>query len=152
MAGVVAHYVHNSYVPGFGRTAAAIALEAPGASEPSQHAAIAELGQRLAMHVVAAAPQYLSRECVPAAKLAEEADVIRSQLAGTKKSAEVIEKITSGKLGKFFEEACLLEQSYVLDDSGKVSKLVAARAKELGTPITVKGFVRYHLGGSSETQ
>lgn len=152
MAGVVSHYVHNSYVPGFGRTAAAVALEAPGASQPAQREAIAELGQKLAMHVVAAAPAYLSRECVPASKLAEEADVIRSQLAGSKKSAEVIEKITSGKLAKFFDEACLLEQNYVLDDSGKVSKLVAARAKEIGTPISVKGFVRYHLGSSAEAQ
>jgi len=145
--GVVGYYVHNSYVHNFGRTAAAVALEAPGALGTAREA-IAELGQKLAMHAVAAAPQYLSRASVPAVKIAEESDVIRAQLATSKKGADVIDKIMAGKLGKFYEEACLLDQTYVLEDVGKVSTLVATRAKELETEIVVTGFARYHLGGT----
>lgn len=157
VAGVIARYVHNAYVPGLGRTVAAVVLEAPGLStgaggedERATLEAISELGQKLAMHVVAAAPQYLSRASVPAARVAEEAEIIRSQLAGSNKGADVLEKIASGKLGKFYEEACLLEQSYALGDAGKVGQLVAARAKELGTHIEVKGFARYHLGSAAD--
>lgn len=148
---IVSHYVHNAYAPGLGRTAAVVALSAPGAGEAAR-GALVELGQKLAMHIVAVAPQYLSRESVPAAKLEEESEVIRAQIAGSKKSPDVVAKIVAGKLGKFYEECVLLEQNYVLDDSGKVGKLVAARGKELGVDVTVAGFVRYHLGetGSSE--
>lgn len=149
--GVVAQYVHNSYSPGLGRTAAAVALEAPGASG-STLTAVAELGQKLAMHIVAAAPLYLERADVPALKVEAEAEVIRAQLAETKKPAGVLEKIVQGKLGKFYEDIVLMEQNFALDDSGKVRALVASRAKELGIDITVAGFVRFQLGESSTNQ
>jgi elongation factor Ts len=143
--------VHNTYATDFGRTAAAVVLEAPGASESAREVLL-DLGQKLAMHIVAASPQYLSRESVPADKVEEEAAVVRAQISATmsKKPPEVIEKILNGKLAKFFDETVLLEQNYVLEDAGKVRALVAAQAKELGVDITVAGFVRYHLGATKE--
>ncbi|KAJ1631746.1 elongation factor Ts [Pavlovales sp. CCMP2436] len=148
--GIVASYVHNTYAPGFGRTAAAVVLEAPGASAEALDT-VSELGQKIAMHIVAASPLYLCREEVPAEKVEAEKEVIRAQAAVSKKSEAVVDKIVQGKLGKFFEDTVLLDQSYVLEpDAGNVGKLVSTWAKTHGVEVTVTGFVRYQLGQGNE--
>ena len=103
------------------------------------------LTHELALQVAATNPRYVSREDVPAAVLEEERAVYRSQVEGNK-PPQVIERIIEGKLGKFYEEACLMEQLYIRDCERKVKDLVAELIAQVGENIVVRRFVRYELG------
>jgi elongation factor Ts len=105
----------------------------------------AELSRDIAMHIAAMSPQYLDRESVPA----EAVDALRSEFrtevpAG--KPPQIAEKIVEGKLGKWFEEHCLLDQAFVKDDSMSVRDLIARSVGALGEKIRVRRFMRYALG------
>ena len=144
--GVVASYVHNAYAPNVGRTAAAVVLS----SASSDVDALQSLGQKLAMHVVAATPLFLDRDGVDAAALQRERDILLEQAQGSGKPAEVVEKMVTGRLNKFYQEVCLLDQTYLIDDSaGAVAKVLQAAGKELGAPVEVSAFVRYQVGEES---
>jgi elongation factor Ts len=107
-----------------------------------------ELVKLLAMQVAAANPTYLSREDVPAAVIEREKEIYREQLADQKKPPQVLDKIIEGKLGKFYEESCLLDQAYIRDPSGKmrVKDLVAEVSAKTGEKIAVRRFVRFQVG------
>jgi elongation factor Ts len=98
--------------------------------------------------------KYLDKESVPASVLEEEKAILVSQMKNDPKMANkpdaVLGKIVEGKLGKYYENNCLLEQLYVKDDSLTVAKYVASVAKELGASIQVTGFVRYDKGEGIE--
>ncbi len=99
----------------------------------------------VAMHVAAMSPLYASREAVPEEKLAE----VKAELAAAVppgKPANVIEKITEGKLNKWFEEHVLIDQPYVKDDSMTVGELVATTSSVLGEKIAVRRFTKFVLG------
>ncbi|MCD6546899.1 MAG: translation elongation factor Ts, partial [Thermotogae bacterium] len=83
-----------------------------------------ELGNNLAMQVAAMAPRYVAIEDVPEEVIEKEKEIYREQLKDSKKPENVIEKIIEGKLKKFFEEVCLLEQNYIMDDSKKVKDVI----------------------------
>jgi elongation factor Ts len=104
-----------------------------------------ELSRDIAMHIAAMSPQYLDRESVPA----EVVDRLREEFAAgvpAGKSAEVGEKIVAGKLNKWFEEHCLLDQTFVKDDSVTVGDLIHRAIGALGERIRVRRFARYALG------
>ncbi|MGC9991909.1 MAG: translation elongation factor Ts [Candidatus Cybelea sp.] len=104
-----------------------------------------ELSRDIAMHIAAMAPQYLDRESVPG----EVVDRLREEFAAgvpSGKSAEVGEKIVAGKLNKWFEEHCLLDQTFVKDDSVTVGDLIHRSIGALGERIRVRRFARYALG------
>ncbi|MGC2413612.1 MAG: translation elongation factor Ts [Stellaceae bacterium] len=143
--GVVASYVHNSLAPGLGKIAVLVALESEAAGE-----ALAALGRQLAMHVAAANPLYLDIAGVPAAALDRERAVLREQALASAKSEAIAEKMVEGRLRKFYEEAVLLEQVFVIDGERRVGKVVEAAAKDAGAPIRVAGFVRFALGEGIE--
>ena len=143
--GVVASYVHNSLAPGLGKIAVLVALESDAAEEP-----LAALGRQLAMHVAAANPLYLDIAAVPAAALERERAVLREQARATAKSDAIAEKMVEGRLRKFYEEAVLLEQVFVIDGERRVGKVIEAAAKDLSAPIRVSGFVRFALGEGIE--
>jgi elongation factor Ts len=107
-----------------------------------------ELVRSLAMQVAAANPQYVAREDVPAAVIERETEIYRQQIADQKKPPQVIDKIVEGKLGKFFEEACLLDQPYIRDASGKtrVGDLVAQVSAQTGEKIAIRRFARFRVG------
>jgi elongation factor Ts len=107
-----------------------------------------ELVRALALQVASANPAYVSREDVPAAVIEREKDIYRQQLADQKKPPQVLDKIIEGKLGKFYEEACLLDQPYVRDPSGKtrVKDVVGEVSGKTGEKIAVRRFVRYQVG------
>lgn len=106
----------------------------------------------LAMHVAAANPKYLSRDQVPAAELEKEKDVFRNQAAGSGKPPQVIEKIVEGKIGKFYEENCLLEQKFVKDPDHSIESLVKAAIAKLGENIGIKRYARFQLGEGAKTE
>jgi len=143
--GVVASYIHNSLAPGLGKIGVLVALESEGSGE-----ALAALGRQLAMHVAAANPQYLDQASVPAAALDRERAVLRDQASGSGKSDEIVARMVEGRLRKFYEEAVLLDQVFVIDNETRVAKIVEAAAKQAGAPIRVTGFVRLALGEGVE--
>ena len=92
----------------------------------------------------------VSREGVPADVLDREKRVIAEQAQATGKTGPVLEKIVSGRLNKFYQEVCLLEQPFVLDAERKVSAVVDQVAKDAGTPLSITGFVRFALGETTK--
>lgn len=111
-----------------------------------------ELAKDLTLHVAAAAPQYLTRDDVPAEKIAEEQDIMRNQMKqedeekGKSRPADMIEKILIGKTNKFFSQICLVEQGFVKDDKVSITSLLAEKGKVLGDTVAIKRYVRYQLG------
>ncbi|MGD8902076.1 MAG: translation elongation factor Ts [Anaerolineae bacterium] len=106
-----------------------------------------ELAHDLAMQVVAAKPQYLTVEDVPASLLEEEKQVYRAQMKDSGKPEEILDRIVEGKLGKFYEEICLMEQPFIKDTAITVRELVQQHNALLGENIVVRRFVRFEIGG-----
>jgi len=106
-----------------------------------------ELAHDLAMQVVAAKPQYLNVEDVPASLLEEEKQVYRAQMKDSGKPEEILDRIVEGKLGKFYEEICLMEQPFIKDTAITVRELVHQHNALLGENIVVRRFVRFEIGG-----
>lgn len=107
-----------------------------------------ELVKNIALHIAAADPQYVSSEDVPQEVLEEEKEIIREQFKDSGKSAEIIEKIVQGKLSKFYQEACLLDQPYVKEDKMAVKELVTAFIAKFGEKVVISRFARFELGKS----
>ena len=146
-SGAVAGYVHTAVRPGLGRIGVLVALESTG-----DVARLAEVGRQIAMHVAAASPLYLDRAAVDPVALERERDVLSEQARTSGKPEDVIAKMVEGRLRKFYEEVCLLDQTFVIDGERRVSDVIDQLAKELGTPVVLKGFVRFVLGDGVEKQ
>jgi elongation factor Ts len=107
-----------------------------------------QLAHDLAMQVVAAKPTYLKREDVPSQALEEEKAIYRAQMADSGKPENIVERIVEGKLQKFYEENCLMEQPFIKDPSITVGELVKQKNALLGENIVVRRFARLEVGGS----
>jgi len=143
--GVVASYVHNAAKPGLGKIGVLVALETDATGDK-----VEELGKHVAMHVAAASPAATTREDVDPALVEREREVLSEQARASGKPEEIIAKMVEGRLRKFYEEVVLLEQTFVVDGENTVGKAVEAAAKDIGSQIAVKGFVRYGLGEGIE--
>jgi elongation factor Ts len=110
-----------------------------------------ELLRDIAMHIAATDPRFVSREDVTAADLEREKDIYRAQAAATGKPANIIEKMLEGKLGKFYEEFCLLDQPFIKDQSQTIAQIVATKVAKLGENITVRRFARFKVGATEWT-
>ena len=108
------------------------------------------LAKDIAMHVAAASPQYVRREEIPADVLEKEKEIQRQQLREQKKPEQMIEKILEGKLGKYYETVCLLDQFWVKDDKKRISELVNEKIAKIGENISIRRFVRYQVGEGIE--
>jgi elongation factor Ts len=104
------------------------------------------LAHDLAMQVVAAKPLYLAREDVPAEVLEQEKADYRAQMQSSGKPADVIDQVVTGKLDKFYEESCLLEQPFIKDTAITIQELVQRQNALLGENVVVKRFVRFEVG------
>jgi elongation factor Ts len=107
-----------------------------------------DLVKIIAMHIAAASPKYISPEDVPKEELEEEKDIVREQFKDSKKPPEIMEKIVQGKLSKFYEEVCLLNQQYIRDDKVSIEKLLTSYIAKFGENIKIKRFARFELGES----
>ena len=143
--GVVASYIHNAAAPGLGRIGVLVALESKGPKDKLE-----ALAKNLAMHVAAATPVAVNRESVDSSLLQRERDILADQARASGKAEDIIAKMVEGRLRKFYEDSVLLEQIFVVDGETKVSKVIEAAAKETGSPIAVKGFLRFALGEGIE--
>lgn len=104
----------------------------------------------LAMHIAAAGPAYVRREEIPADVLEKEKEIHRHQLREQKKPEAMMEKIIVGKIEKFYETVCLVDQFWVKDDKKRIHELVSERAAKIGEKISVRRFVRYQVGEGIE--
>ncbi len=110
------------------------------------------LAKDIAMHVAAASPAYLQREDVPQDVLDHEKEIYKAQVQG--KPDHVVEKIIQGKIEKFYEESCLLDQIFVKDPEGKkkVKDIITEKVAKIGENIVVRRFARYQLGESKSAK
>ena len=105
-----------------------------------------ELVHDIAMHIAAADPRYIRKEDVPEDALDKEREIQRGRAALEGKPANVIDRIVEGRLAKFYEEVCLLEQPFVKEASLTVGQLIKTRIAKLGENIAVSRFIRYKVG------
>ncbi|MCP1335825.1 translation elongation factor Ts [Futiania mangrovi] len=145
--GVVASYVHNQVAPGMGKIGVLVALESSG-----DKATLEALGRQIAMHIAATSPMSLRKEDLDAAAIERERAVLVEQARESGKPEAVIEKMVEGRLRKFYEEVCLLEQTYVIDGESRVGQVVEAAAKDAGAPVDLIAFVRFTLGEGIEKE
>jgi elongation factor Ts len=104
----------------------------------------------IAMQIAAAAPQWVRREEVPAEVVAKELEIAKAQMRDQKKPEAILEKIAQGKLEKFYEQTCLLDQPFVKEDKKKIHEVVTDAIAKIGENIQVRRFVRYALGEGLE--
>lgn len=104
----------------------------------------------IAMHIAASAPEYVSKEEVPADAIEREKQVQIQRVMEEGKPAHIAEKIVSGRMGKYYEDVCLLEQKFVKDDSKTVQQLLEGAVATIGENIRVRRFARYVLGEGLE--
>lgn len=108
-----------------------------------------ELVHDVAMHVAAADPRYLRREEVPQSLLDKEQEIARDRARAEGKPEKVLDRIIEGRIAKFYEEVCLLEQPFVKDPGTTISQLVKAKIATLGENIVIARFVRFKVGDSA---
>ena len=143
--GVVASYVHNQVAPGLGRIGVLIGLESTGDA-----ARLAALGKQLAMHVAAANPQSLDVASLDPALVEREKQVLAEQARASGKAEEIVQKMTEGRLRRFYQEVVLLEQDFVVEPGTAVGKALQAAGKAIGVPVQVIGYRRFALGEGIE--
>jgi len=110
-----------------------------------------ELLKDIAMHIAAVDPRYIGKDEVTEADLEREKDIYRAQALATGKPAAIVEKMLDGKLGKFYEEFCLLEQPFIKEQSLTIGQLIAQKVAKLGENISVRRFARFKIGDPTFT-
>jgi len=110
-----------------------------------------ELVHDIAMHITASDPKFVRKEDVTPEAFEREKEIYRHQAAATGKPPQVVEKIVAGKMEKFFEEVCLLEQPFIKDQTITIAQLIAAKIGKLGENIAVRRFARFKVGDVGET-
>jgi elongation factor Ts len=105
-----------------------------------------ELARDLAMHIVAENPQYVRREDVPEAAVEREKNIYRDQMRNEGKPEQIIDRIITGKLDKYYGETCLLEQTFIKDPDVTIADLIKQNIATLGENIVVNRFSRFSIG------
>ena len=145
--GVLATYVHNAMADGIGKIAVIVGLESAG-----DKGKLEAFGKQIAMHVAAAKPQSVSRDELDPEILERERVVLSEQARESGKPEEIIGKMVEGRLRKFYEEVCLLDQTFVIDGETQVSKAIEAAGKDAGGAISINGFKMFVLGEGIEKE
>jgi elongation factor Ts len=145
--GVVVDYVHNAAAPGLGKIGVLVALESPASAD-----VLAPLGKQIAMHIAAAFPVALKAEDISSDVLERERKVAAEKAAESGKPADIIAKMVDGAVAKFAKENALLSQLFVMDNKTPIADVVAKAAKDAGTTIVLKDYVRFQLGEGIEKE
>jgi elongation factor Ts len=103
------------------------------------------------MHIAAADPKFVRKEDVTPDAYEREKEIYRAQAAATGKPPQVVEKIVEGKMAKFYEEVCLLDQPFVKEPGINIHQLIASKIGKLGENISVRRFARFKVGDAGET-
>jgi len=145
--GAIGSYVHGQLSPGLGKIGVLVGLRSAG-----DKAELEALGKQLAMHVAAARPQSVSVDRLDAETISRERAIHADQAKASGKPDDIVEKIVDGRMRKFYEEAVLLEQVFVVDTDLKVKEAIDRVAEKIGSSIVVTDFVRFALGEGLETK
>jgi elongation factor Ts len=143
--GIVAQYVHSAAAPGLGRIGVVVGLKSSGDT-----AKLEEAGRQLAMHIAAANPRAVTSGEIDPEVVAHERKILTAKAEESGRPPEIIQKMVEGGLRKFYEEAALMDQVWVIDGKTRVNKVLEQLAKEVGAPVEVAGFVRFALGEGIE--
>jgi len=130
---------------GLGKIGVLVAFESD-----ADQATLDGLGKQVAMHVAAAFPKCLDRDSVDQAEMEKERQFLIEQAKGEGKPQEIAEKMVEGRMRKYYEEICLLDQKFVIDGETKVADVVANAAKEAGKEIKLVAYSRFQLGDGIE--
>ncbi|HVP62332.1 MAG TPA: translation elongation factor Ts [Myxococcaceae bacterium] len=141
--GLVGAYVHN------GKVGALVEVNCQ-TDFVARNEDFQALVRDIALHVAALSPQYVRREEIPPEVLEKEKEIERVKLREQKKPEAMIEKILTGKLEKYFETVCLVDQPFVKDDKKKVSDVVTEAAAKIRENIVIRRFTRYQVGEGIE--
>jgi elongation factor Ts len=139
--GVVASYVHAAIAPGLGKIGVIVGLNSTG-----DKAKLSALGRQIAMHVAAASPLAVDVDRLDAETISRERGVFAEQARQSGKPESIIEKMVEGRLRKFYEEAVLLKQQFVMDTERSVESVLKDAAKDIGGGVTVTDFAVFRLG------
>ncbi|MEC9368790.1 MAG: translation elongation factor Ts [Pseudomonadota bacterium] len=145
--GIVASYIHNAAALNLGKIGVLVGLESKG-----DKTKLAELGRQIAMHVAATSPLAVRAEELDPATVDRERAIFAEQARESGKPENIIEKMVEGRVRKFYEEAVLLNQTFVIDGENTVEKAVKAAEKNIGGPVKVTSFVRFALGEGIEKE
>jgi len=111
-----------------------------------------ELVHDLAMQVAAADPQFVRREDVPPAALEKEREIARARALAEGKPEKILDKIVEGRLAKYYEEVCLLEQPFIRENTTSIADVIKTRIAKLGENISVTRFVRFKVGDMARAE
>jgi len=145
--GTIVSYVHNAVAPGLGKIGVLVALESAAAEDTLQ-----TLGKQIAMHIAAANPQALDAGSLDPALIERERAIAMEKAKESGKPQNIVEKMVDGTIAKFRKDNALLSQLFVMDNKTPVAEVVASAAKEAGSGIELKNFVRFQLGEGIEKQ
>ena len=145
--GVIVPYMHNAAAEGLGKIGVLVALESEANAE-----VLTGLGKQLAMHIAAAFPLALDADSLDPELIERERGVAREKAAESGKPADVQEKMVDGAIKKFAKENALLSQIFVMDNKTAIADVVAQAAKDAGSAIVLKDYVRFQLGEGIEKE
>ena len=137
----------GTYIHGGGKIGVMVEVVAQSGSTGAH---LDEVAKDVAMHIAAAEPRFLRREDVTEKDLETEREIARDAALKSGKPENIVEKMVSGKMEKFYGEACLLEQPYIRDDKATVTQYLQRRGKEAGCELVITRFTRYKLGEGIE--
>lgn len=109
-----------------------------------------QIGHDIALQIAAASPKYVRVEEVPAEVLEKEKEIFMNQSLNEGKPAQIAEKMVQGRIKKFYQEVCLLEQTFVKDPSKTIAEYITEKTSQIGEKISIRRFVRYEMGEGLE--
>lgn len=109
-----------------------------------------QIGHDIALQIAAASPKYVKIEDVPADELEKEKEIFRNQSLNEGKPAQIVEKMVEGRVKKFYQEVCLLEQTFVKDPSMTISQYIQEKTAKIGEKISIRRFARFEMGEGLE--
>ena len=139
--GLIVSYIHNQISQNLGKIGVLVVLESDANEE-----LLKEIGKQIAMHIAATKPEYLDRTQVPEERLNREKDVLIEQAKNSGKPQNIIDKMIEGRIKKFYEEICLFDQNFVMDDKLKISDVLKNFEKTNGSSLKINDYVLFILG------
>ena len=144
--GIVGCYIHAN-----GKIGVLVELIC-GKAETAGNPKLLELARNIAMQVAAASPAALDTASLDPVLVQREREVFRQKTLDEGKPAAIVDKIVDGRIQKYYQEVCLLEQAYIRDDKLTIKALLAEQGKSLGDAISITRYVRLQLGEESESE
>jgi elongation factor Ts len=145
MGRTAAEGVIDAYIHGNGRIGVLVEVNCE-TDFVARNQEFKNLVRDIAMQIAAANPRYISRDDVPKEVIDKEREILKAQALNEGKPEHIAEKIVEGRMEKFYEENCLLEQPFIKDPDKKVSQLIMEKIAIIGENITVSRFTRYERG------